>query len=509
MTTTRRYDVVVIGAGPNGLTAAVMLARAGLAVLVVEAANALGGGARTAELTLPGFRHDVCSAVHPLGAASPIFRRLGLEKHGLEWVESPSPLVHLLPDGRPVALERSIEATAAQLGADARAYQRLVAPMAEQFDSLVDMFLGPLRFPRRPILAARFGLRALRSMQGLARAWFKEDAAPALLAGIAAHAMLPLDTLDTASFGLVLGLAGHAVGWPIARGGSQAIADALVAELLAQGGDVLVDHPVKRLADLPSAEAYVFDMTPAQLLTVTGDVLPPRYRKRLGRYRYGAGVFKIDWALSGPVPWREPKCLEACTIHLSGTLADIAASEAAVHHNRLHQRPFVLFVQPSLFDATRAPPGQHTAWAYCHVPIGSAVNATDIIESHVERFAPGFRDRILARATKTATEMQAYNANYVGGDISGGASDLGQLFFRPVARLDPYATPVPNFFLCSSSTPPGGGVHGLCGYFAAQSVLKRVFNSRAPARALDPSRSASRRYALVHAPATQSPPRTH
>jgi phytoene dehydrogenase-like protein len=417
----------------------------------------------------------VCSTVHPLGLASPWFRSLALEELGVSWIQPPAPLAHVLGDGRVITLERSLDDTAAQLGRDGPAYRRLIGPFVDRFAPLIEMILGPLRFPRAPLLFARFGFDALRSLHGLARTGFRDGAAPALLAGIAAHAMVPLDALATASFALVLAMAGHAVGWPIARGGSQVIIGALIARLTELGGRVVVGQPVERIEQLPSARAYLFDVTPRQLLAIAGHRLPADYRARLARFRYGPGVFKIDWALRGPVPWRDGRCARAATVHLSGSLDDVAAAERSIHAGQVPERPFVLFVQPSLFDDSRAPPGMHTAWAYCHVPHGSAADASAQIERHVEAFAPGFRDLVVARATMNPLEMAAYNANYVGGDINGGLSDLRQLLFRPVAKADPYATPAPDIFLCSSSTPPGGGVHGMCGYWAARSALARVF----------------------------------
>ena len=472
-------DAVVIGAGPNGLAAAVALASAGMSVRVLEAADEPGGGCRTSELTLPGFRHDVCSTVHPLGLASPWFRALGLEDD-LTWVQSPAAVAHLLADGRVVTLERSLDDMVEQLGPDGRAYRRLMAPFVDRYLELVEMALGPLRWPKAPILYARFGLRALRSMRGLARSWFRRDEAPALLAGIAAHAMLPLDRLATASFGLMLGAAGHAVGWPVARGGSRAITDALVARLRMLGGELVTGERVERMAQLPPADAYLFDVAPKNLVAIAGDRLPASYRARLGRFRYGPGVFKMDWALREPVPWRDRRCARAFTVHLAGTLDEVSAAEAAVHRGAAADRPFVLFVQPTLFDPGRAPPGKHIAWAYCHVPAGTRTDASRAIEDVVEAHAPGFRDVVLARSTVDAVELEAYDANYVGGDINGGLSDLRQLFFRPTPRLDPYATGAPDIFLCSSSTPPGGGVHGMCGYWAARSVLARRFGKAAP-----------------------------
>ncbi|MDQ3370190.1 MAG: NAD(P)/FAD-dependent oxidoreductase [Myxococcota bacterium] len=472
-------DVVVVGAGPNGLAAANAFVRAGLSTLVVEASDTPGGGSRTSELTEPGFLHDVCSTVHPLGLASPWFRKLDLEGAGLEWVHPATPLAHLLPDGDAVLLEKSLDATAAQLGRDAPAYRRLLAPFVDQFDRLLEMILGPLRVPRDPVLFARFGLEALRSLRGLASRFYGTEAA-ALLAGIAAHAMVPLGSPATASFGLVLAAAGHAVGWPIARGGSSSITAALLTRFHERGGELVLGERVERLAQLPKARAYVFDVTPRQLLGICGDRLSSTYRNGLERFRYGPGVFKIDWALREPVPWRDARCARAATVHLSGTVADVAAAERAIHAGQVPERPFVLFVQPTPFDPSRAPPGRHVAWAYCHVPHGAEVDATAAIEAHVEAFAPGFRDVILARATMNPRAMERYNANYVGGDINGGISDWRQLLFRPMVRVDPYATSAPDIFLCSSSTPPGGGVHGMCGYWAATSVLARVFGRPAP-----------------------------
>lgn len=474
------YDAVIIGAGPNGLAAAITLAQAGLKTLLVEAEERAGGGMRSSELTLPGFMHDVCSAVHPLGIGSPFFRSLGLERYGLTWLHAPAALAHVMADGSAVLLERSLEQTARGLGRDGDAYQALLAPLVDDFDVLVRMILGPLRFPRRPLRMARFGLPALRSMCGLSRARFAEERAGALLAGIAAHAMVPLDALATSSFALVLAMAGHAVGWPIARGGSQAIADALVAHYCALGGELLLGQRVTTLAALPPARAYVLDVGPRQLAQLAGDRLPQAYRQRLCAFRYGLGVFKVDWVLRGPIPWRDPNCARSITVHLAGSVADVAAAEQAAHDSKLAERPFVLLGQPSIADETRAPAGYHTCWAYCHVPSGSDVDAKAAIEAQVERAAPGFRQRIEASVTRNAQQMEQHNPNFVGGDINGGISDLAQLFFRPVLRLDPYSTPAPDLFLCSSSTPPGGGVHGMCGFWAARSVLRKVFGVAPP-----------------------------
>jgi phytoene dehydrogenase-like protein len=465
---------IVVGAGPNGLSAAVALARGGYRVLLYEAMDAVGGGTRSAALTLPGFVHDICSAVHPMGVASPFFRQLPLAAHGLEWIHPSAPLAHPFDDGTVALLERSTGMTADTLDrADADAWRRLMDPFVERWEALFDDALGPLHVPRHPLLLARFGLRALQSARGLATSWFTGERARALFAGIAAHTLEPLTTRPTAAFGLMLGIAGHAVGWPVARGGSQRIADALASLLRRHGGEIRTGAPVHSLRDLPRAAAVVLDLTPRQVLRVAGERLPRRYRRALMRYRYGPGVFKIDWALSSPIPWRAKDCARAGTVHLGGGLGEIEASAAAPWHGRVERRPFVLLAQPTLFDDRRAPPGHHVAWAYCHVPHGSSADQTEAVEAQVERFAPGFRDTVLARHTMTPAALQRHNPNLVGGDINGGTQDLGQLFFRPAARLVPYATPVDGLYLCSASTPPGGAVHGMGGYHAARVVLRR------------------------------------
>jgi phytoene dehydrogenase-like protein len=465
-------DAVIVGAGPNGLAAAITLARAGHSVLVVEGKQTIGGGTRSAELTLPGFVHDVCSAIDPLGVASPFFRGLPLADHGLAWVFPPAAIAHPLDDGSAILVQRSVAATAAQLGGDAAAYRRLMGPLAADWRNVLGEMLGPLRFPRHPLSMVRFGLPALLPAATLAKMLFRGERARAVFAGMAVHAMMPLEWPATAAFGLMLGILAHGVGWPMARGGSQRIADALAAHLRSLGGEILIDRPIARLDDLPPARATLFDVTPLQLEKIAGDRLPAPYRRKLQGYRYGPGVFKVDYALDSPVPWQAAECLQAGTVHLGGTLDEIVASERAVWRGEHPERPYVLFVQQTLFDPTRAPAGKHTAWAYCHVPHGSTVDMTGRIEAQIERFAPGFRERILARSTRTAAEMAAYNPNYIGGDINGGVQDLRQLYTRPVASLNPYATPASGIFLCSSSTPPGGGVHGMCGYFAAQAALK-------------------------------------
>ena len=467
------FDAIVVGAGPNGLTAAAILLDAGWRVLVLEASSTPGGGTRSADLTLPGFLHDVCSAIHPLGLASPALRALPLQRHGLEWIHPDVPVAHPLDGGRAGVIERSVESTATRLGADGAAYRSMMSPLSRHGEALADSLLSPLDLPpRHPLVLARFGSSGIRSATSLARK-FSGDEAPALLAGLAAHSILPLSSAGTGGYGLFLGALAHHVGWPMAKGGSGAIASALASIVEERGGVIECDHRVVDLADLPPSRAVVLDLTPAQVIAVGGDRVPPRYRRALEKYRYGAGVFKVDWALDGPIPWTNADVARSATVHVGATLAEIAAAEADVAAGRHPDRPFVLLVQPSLFDSSRAPAGRHVAWAYCHVPSGSTVDRTDAIESQVERFAPGFRDRILARAVMNTRDMETYNANYVGGDISGGMGDVRQVAFRPVASVRPWVTPIEGVYLCSSSTPPGGGVHGMGGWHAARAVLRR------------------------------------
>jgi phytoene dehydrogenase-like protein len=469
------YDAVVIGSGPNGLAAAVALAQGGLKVLVVEGRAEIGGGTRTAELTLPGFHHDVCSGCHPMGILSPFFRTLPLAEHGLEWLRPKVSVAHPLDDEPAVLLTRSLEETAEGLGAiDRRAYRLLLEPFLEDPHGLLEDLLAPFHIPKHPIEMARFGLRGIRSATGLARSEFLGVRAQALFGGCAAHSILPLEWRLTAALGTIFCLTGHVEDWPVARGGSFAIARALGSLLTSLGGRIETKRPIEAMADLPPARAYLFDTSPRDLVKIAGSVLPAQYVERLGRYRYGPGVFKIDWALDGPIPWKDPNVLEASTVHLGGTLDELAAGESAVWRGEHPERPFVLLCQQSQIDQTRAPEGKQTGYAYCHVPAESVVDLTSTIERQVERFAPGFGDRILARHTMNTAALEEYNPALVGGAITGGVTDWRQLFTRPTLRLSPYTTPNPRVFLCSSSTPPGGGVHGMCGYHAARAVLARI-----------------------------------
>lgn len=465
-----------MGSGPNGLAAAITLARAGVSVQVLEGEATIGGGTRTAELTLPGFRHDVCSAIHPLAAGSPFFETLPLSDYGLEWIHPSAPLAHPLDDGPPAMLERSVEATGASLGSDEIAYRRALEPLVGRWGEIAPAILGPPRWPAHPLSLLRFGTRALSSASGFARRRFAAERARALFAGLAGHSMLPLERFGSAAVGLVLAMAGHVVGWPLPRGGSQRISESLAAYLVELGGTIETGHRVDSLDDLPPARATFFDITPRQLLRIAGPELPPWYRRRLAAYRYGPGAFKVDWALEGPIPWRDPACARAGTVHVGGTLEEIAATEREVWDGRVPDRPFVLVAQQSLFDPDRAPPDRHVAWAYAHVPNGADTDLTDRIEGQIERFAPGFRDLVLARHVFSPVDLERYNPNYVGGDINGGVQDLLQTIARPVPRPTPYIVPMEGAYLCSSSTPPGGGVHGMCGHHAARAALRRTFD---------------------------------
>lgn len=467
------YDAVVVGSGPNGLSAAITIAEAGHSVLVIEGQESIGGGARSAELTLPGFVHDVCSSVFPMGIWSPFFQHLPLAQYGLEWVQPAAPLAHPLDDGSAVVLERSVERTAQNLGRDAGHYCRLMEPLVSAWPKLESNVLRPFSFPAHPFAAMRFGLTALRSASGVIRHKFRGERARALLAGLAGHAVLPLERVPSAAFGLVLGIIAHTHGWPFARGGSQNIANALAKHLASLGGEIITGMPISSLEQLPRARAMLFDVTPRQLLTIAGSQFPDRFRGKLEHYRYGPGVCKLDWALDAPIPWKATECARAGTVHLGGTFAEIAASERDTWFGRHSQRPFVLLAQPTLFDGTRAPAGNHTAWGYCHVPNGSTVDMTEAIENQIERFAPGFRSLVLKRSVRVAASLETYNANLIGGDIGGGAADLEQFLLRPTRRF--YRTAAKGIYLCSSSTPPGPGVHGLCGHLAARAALKDLF----------------------------------
>jgi phytoene dehydrogenase-like protein len=465
----------VVGSGPNGLAAAIELARNRQSVLVLEAASTPGGGLRSEELTLPGFVHDPCSAVLALTSGSPFLSRLPLREFGMELVQPELALAHPFDDGSAAVLDRSVDRTAEGLGRDAAAYRRLMGPNVAQWRELLKQFLGPLHVPRRPLMVARFGVAALLPAAVLARIAFRGTAARALLAGMSSHAILPLERPPSAAFGIVLGMLGHAVGFPIARGGSGRVAQAMVAYLDSLGGTVQTDVEVASMDALPDHRAAVLDLTPRQVLRLRGTRFSTLYRRQLARFRYGPGVCKVDWALDGPIPWTADACRRAGTVHLGGPIDEIASSERASWRGEHHPRPFVILVQPTIADPSRASvPGLHTAWGYCHVPHGSQVDISQAIENQIERFAPGFGERILRRHVRTANQMEAYDANYVGGDINGGVQDLGQLFTRPTIRPDPYETSDPKLFICSSSTPPGGGVHGMCGYHAARALLRRL-----------------------------------
>ena len=468
-------DAVVVGAGPNGLAAAIRLARAGRKVLLVEAEDSIGGGCRSAALTLPGFVHDICAAVMPLGAGSPFLRRLPLEDHGLEWIQPPVPAGHPLDGGAPALLHRSVETTAAGLGRDGAAYRRLVHPLVERWRELAEASLGPAtEGVRHPLVMARFGIPGMLGATRLATSVFREEPARALFAGMAGHSILPLSRPFTAAFGLMLSVSGHAEGWPMPRGGAARLVEAMASYLTSLGGRIETGRPVHSLDELPSALVTLFDLDPGQVARIAGDRLPERYRRKLRSFRHGPAAHKLDLAIDGPIPWAAEELGEAGTVHIGGTMAEIARAEAEVARGGHPERPYVLVAQQSLFDPTRAPAGQHTVWAYCHVPAGSSVDMTDRIEAQIERFAPGFRERILARHTTSPADYAGYNRNYVRGDISGGAHDGLQLFARPAMRPVPYATPAPDLFICSASTPPGGGVHGMGGYHAAGAALRRL-----------------------------------
>lgn len=469
------YDAVVIGSGPNGLAAAITMQQQGLRVLIIEAKSTIGGGMRTAELTIPGYKHDICSAVHPLGASSPFFKSLPLEDFGLEWINPPAALAHPFDDGTAAVLYPSLKETAATLGEDADKYLSLMTPLVEDWNTIAPDLLGPFTIPTALGKTVRFGLQAIKSSEQFVKN-FKGHKAKAFFGGLAAHSMLALDKPMSASFGLVLGAIGHVVNWPFPKGGSQALADALAAYFQSIGGTVQTDMHIRGLKQIPSAKVILFDLGPKQLLEIVREKFPQGYIKRMEKYRYGMGVFKIDWALSDPIPFAAPECRQAGVVHIGGTYPEIAASEKSTSRHKIHESPFVLLAQPSLFDNTRAPKGNHTAWAYCHVPHGSTIDMTEAIEQQITRFAPDFKKVILAKHTMNTVDMQYYNPNYIGGDINGGVQDIWQHFSRPILRWSPYTTPIPNIYLCSASTPPGGGVHGMCGFHAAKKTLSDHFD---------------------------------
>jgi phytoene dehydrogenase-like protein len=467
-----RTDAIVVGSGPNGLAAAIRLAQAGLRVVVLEAAATPGGGVRSAEITLPGFIHDTCSSVYPMGFCSPFLRTLPLEEHGLQWVFPPAAAAHPFDDGTAALLHKSVDETAAGLGPDRGGYEALLGDLVKHSEKLFAATLAPIRKLRSPFLMAGFGLRAMRSVRMIAHAYFKTERARGLFAGIGGHAMLPLEKLTSAASALVLATAAHAAGWPFVRGGSQNLTSALISYLKTMDGEVITEWPVTSLEELPQTRLVLLDVTPRQFLRIAGNRAPAIYRRKLERFRYGMGSFKIDWALSEPVPWKAPECRLAGTVHLGGSLDEISESERRAWRGEVSERPYILFTQPSLFDSSRAPAGRHTAWGYCHVPNGYTGNMVDKIEQQVERYAPGFRDCILARSVKGPPELEQHNPNLIGGDVGAGAVTVGQLFFRPTASL--YRTPLQGIYLCSASTPPAPGVHGMCGYFAAEMALREV-----------------------------------
>ena len=469
------YDAVIVGAGPNGLAAAITLQREGLKVLLLEAKETVGGGMRTTGLTLPGFLHDVCSAIHPMGAASPFLRTLPLHEFGLEYLHPEVLAAHPFDDGTAAVLYQSIADTAAGFGQDGAAYRRLFEPLVERWPQIESHILGPmLKWPNNPLALGAFGFKSLQSAKQIATQ-FKGRHLRGLWAGIAAHSMIPLESLTSSAIAFVLTIAGHRTGWPIPKGGSQQIADALAAYFCSLGGTIEVNTPVSALRDLPESKALLFDTSPKQLMQICGDRLSALYRWQLQRHRYGMGVFKVDWALSEPTPFMAASVRRAGTVHLGGSIEEIAAGEHEVWQGKHPEKPYVLFAQPSLFDDTRAPANQHTGWAYCHVPNGSTRDMTEAITAQVERYAPGFRDTILGTHTFNTAAMESYNPNYIGGDINGGVVNITQLFNRPVLGFSPYRTSAKGLYLCSASTPPGGGVHGMCGFYAARQALKDCF----------------------------------
>jgi phytoene dehydrogenase-like protein len=470
----RDYDAIVVGSGPNGLAAAILLQQNGLSVLLLEGKNEIGGGLRSAELTLPGFVHDICSAIHPLAAGSPFFQQLPLEQYGLEYIYPEIAAAHPFDDDTVAILKQSITETASLLDKDEESYLKLIQPIVNDWPLIAPDVLGSLHYPKHPLAMAKFVLSALTSATHLSKR-FNTTHAKALFAGMAAHSMQPLSHLTTSAAALVLMANGHLKGWPIPKGGSNTIANALATYFISLGGKIETNFYVRSPEQLPSSHAVLFDVSPKQLLQIAGHKFSPLYKWQLERYRYGMGVFKVDWALDAPIPFKTEECAKAGTIHIGNSMQEIVASEQQTWSGSHPEKPFVLLAQQSVFDASRAPEDKHTAWAYCHVPNGSTVDMTVAIENQIERFAPGFKERILAKHTINAVQMEEYNPNYIGGDINGGVLDIGQLFTRPALRWSPYKTSAKGLYICSASTPPGGGVHGMCGYNAAKKVLKDLF----------------------------------
>jgi phytoene dehydrogenase-like protein len=468
------YDAIVVGAGPNGLAAAIAMQQQGLSVLVIEGKDQIGGGLRSAELTLPGFVHDICSTIHPMAITSPFFSKLPLDQFGLSYLYPAVDAAHPFDDGTAAILDSSLERTAQLLGQDSVTYEQVFRPLLKDFRALSEDILGPLQFPKHPLVMAKFGLKALPSALHFVKR-FKGKKARGLFGGVAAHAIQPLSNIATAAIGLVLMMNSHASGWPAPRGGAMSLANALGSYFTSLGGEIVTGTYVNALHELPPSRAVLLDVTPRQLLTIAGDRFSSLYKWQLGRYRYGMGVFKIDWALDGPIPFTAAGCRAAGTVHLGNTIEEIAANEQRTFDGHHPERPFVLLAQQSIFDDTRAPAGKHTAWGYCHVPNGSTKDMTAAIENQVERFAPGFKDLIIGRHVMNTAQMESYNPNYIGGDINGGILDITQLYTRPALRFSPYTTPAKGIYICSSSTPPGGGIHGMCGYHAAKKALKDIF----------------------------------
>jgi phytoene dehydrogenase-like protein len=471
----REYDAVVVGSGPNGLAAAILMQQNGLSVLLIEGKETIGGGMRSAELTLPGYIHDICSAIHPLAVSSPFLATLPLAEQGLKYIYPDVAAAHPFDDSSAAILKDSIHETAGQFGVDRQAYIDLIQPVVNDWPSIAPDALGPLHFPKHPLAMARFGMKALRSASSVAGR-FKTEQAKGIFAGMAAHCMQPLTNLSSAATALILLSTAHLKGWPLPKGGSQQIANVLATYFVSLGGKIETEMYIQSLEQIPSSKAVLFDIGPKQLLQIAGHKFSNIYKWQLQRYRYGMGIFKIDWALDGQIPFTNELCRQAGTVHLGNTFSEIAESEQSIWNGKHPEKPFVLLAQQSLFDNTRAPNGRHTAWAYCHVPNGSTADMTEAIEKQVERFASGFRERILAKHVMNPVQVEEYNPNYVGGDINGGAFDLGQLFTRPALRWSPYRTSAKGLYICSSSTPPGGGVHGMCGYHAAKRALKDVFD---------------------------------